>query len=512
MISLQDVNPRVRAIRVSAQTALQSLSALQKDMAQEAQKPFKEVIDVGSGDSHRTGIKPISFIRQVLAVCLYPQLLEDDSLPLDVRLRAQRLLQACDGESVGSYTASSGLLHVRQNIADFITKRDAGVPSDSNDVFISAGAQRALMVVVKLLSRGEGQTQTGVLTPLPCPHTLPALLDEAGVTAVPYQLTEEQGWAVDLNKLHRVLQSSRGRCEPRAIYISNPGNPTGHVQDRKSIQEVIQLAAAERLLLLVDEVYQDSVYGLNREFISYKKILFEMDKEFRDTVELVSFHSLSCASVGECGLRAGYMEVINMDPEVKHFVDTMLCTDISTPVTGQLALDLMLNPPKRGDPSYDTYTQETRFARATLSLNAQRALEVLNNLPGMSCQSAMGGIYLYPRLHLPAKIRMQAKVQGVEADVLYCQKLLEEEGLLVGVGQQGGEAGPHHLRLCVLVPPDMLEKVMFRLCSFHLRLMNGHRDVDRSLTGEDEKENTEHVFNCGEGKSLSSSGDLMEAI
>lgn len=51
------------------------------------------------------------------------------------------------------------------------------------------------------------------------------------------------------------------------------------------------------------------------------------------------------------------MEQVNMDPEVTQFVDTMLCTDISTPVTGQLALDLMVNPPKPGDPSYDTYTQ-----------------------------------------------------------------------------------------------------------------------------------------------------------
>lgn len=32
---------------------------------------------------------------------------------------------------------------------------------------------------------------------------------------------------------------------------------SGHVQDRKSIQEVIQLATAEKLLLLVDEVIRD---------------------------------------------------------------------------------------------------------------------------------------------------------------------------------------------------------------------------------------------------------------
>lgn len=82
-------------------------------------------------------------------------------------------------------------------------------------------------VIVKLLSGGEGRFQTGVLIPQPCPHTLLPLLDEAGVLAVPYRLIEEENWAVDMNELERALTTSRGRCKPRALYISNPGNPTG---------------------------------------------------------------------------------------------------------------------------------------------------------------------------------------------------------------------------------------------------------------------------------------------
>ncbi|XP_069579214.1 alanine aminotransferase 2-like, partial [Brachyistius frenatus] len=447
---------------------------------QGAQKPFKEVIDVASGDLHRAGMKPLSFVRQVLAVCLYPQLLTDGRLPLDVRLRAQRLLEACDGRSVGSYSASSGLLHVQRSISEFIARRD-GVPSCPQNIFISAGSQRALMVVVKLLASGEGATPTGVLTPAPCPHTLPALLDEAGVTSAPYRLSEERGWAVDPDELRRALTAAGGRCEPRAIYISNPGNPTGHVQDRKSVEEVIRFAAAERLLLLVDEVHQDSVYGPDGEFISYKKVLFEMDEELSETVELVSFNSISAATAGECGLRSGYMEVVNMDPQVMHFVETSLCTDISAPVTGQLALDLTLRPPKPGDASYDAYRRETFVTRATLSQNAQRAQQLLDRLPGMSCQPATAGIFIYPRLYLPSEIREQAELLGVEADVLYCQKFLEEEGVIAGAGHHAGTTGSHHLRLCVLVPPDTLEEVLARLRSFHLRLVDEHREPERGV-------------------------------
>ncbi|XP_070688835.1 alanine aminotransferase 2-like [Pempheris klunzingeri] len=472
MSSLQHVNPRVMGIRVWPQSRLHSVAThITQTITLGAQKPFKQVNDVSSGDPHKAGMKPISFVRQVLAVCLYPQLLKDNNLPLDVRLRAQRLLEVCDGGSVGSYTASSGIPHVRQSIADFITRRDAGVPSFAKDIFISAGSQGALMVIVKLLANGEGETPAGVLTPTPCPHTLPTLLDDSGVMVVPYQLMEDRGWAVDLDELHRALRTARGRCEPRAIYISNPGNPTGHVQDSKSIKEVIQFAAAERLLLLVDEVYQDIVYGPGKEFISFKKVLFEMGTKYWETVELISFNSLSTGCMGECGLRAGYMELVNVDPGVMHFVDTLLCTSISTPVTGQLALDLMVDPPKLGDASYDSYTQEILLKRTILSQNARRAQEFLNDLPGLSCQPAMGGIYLYPSLHLPSEIIEQAKMLGVEADVLYCQRLLEEEGVFVGAGCQFGETkGKHHLRLCILAPTDTTEEVLARLGSFHRRL------------------------------------------
>ncbi|XP_035504511.2 alanine aminotransferase 1 [Scophthalmus maximus] len=491
MSSLQRVNPRVRGMRGSPQAALQSLAArITQEISQGAQKSFTEVIDVESGDPHGAGMKSISFVRQVLAVCLCPQLLKDKSLPLDVRLRAQSLLESCDGGSVGAYTPSSGLHRVRQSIAEFITRRDAGAPSYAKDIYISAGSQMAMMVLVKMMASGQGETPAGVLTPAPCPPKLPMLLDDAGLTLVPYQLTEERGWAVELDELHRALEAARGRCEPRAIYLSNPGIPTGHMQDRKSIEEVIRFAAAEKLVLLADEVYQDSVYGAGSEFVSYKRVLFEMDKHLSDTVELVSFHSLSSGCMGECGLRAGFMEAVNMDAGVMHYVDTLMCFDISAPVTGQLALDLMVNPPKPGDASYDTYTQEILLTRATLSQNAQRAWHFLNALPGMSCQPAMGGIFLYPSLRLPAAITEQAEALGVEPDALYCQRLLQEEGVIVGAGCQHGDAAAaaaaarRHLRLCVLVPPDTLAEALTRLGSFHLRLADACSPPNRKCDAQ----------------------------
>lgn len=40
---------------------------------------------------------------KVLAVCLYPELVNSESLPSDVKERAQRILGQCVGGSVGMF-------------------------------------------------------------------------------------------------------------------------------------------------------------------------------------------------------------------------------------------------------------------------------------------------------------------------------------------------------------------------------------------------------------------------
>lgn len=58
-----------------------------------------------------------------------------------------------------------------------------------------------------------------------------------------------------------------------------------------------------------------------------------------------------------CGLRAGYVELVNLDPAVMKYIHTLFSKDACSPVLGQIALDLMTDPPKPGDPSYLLYKQ-----------------------------------------------------------------------------------------------------------------------------------------------------------
>ncbi|XP_017278019.1 alanine aminotransferase 2 [Kryptolebias marmoratus] len=435
-------------------------------------KPYTEVIDVCWGDPHRAGIKPLSFVRQVLAACLYPQLLESDKLLVDVRQRAKRLLEACDGGSVGSYSPTTGIPEISQKVSEFIKKRDGGVPSYPENIYISPGSQWSLANILNVLVNPEASLRTGVLTPVPCHITTITSLMGMGAVVIPYYLNEEQGWTLQVEELQRALESVKGVCNPVALYVINPGNPSGLVQSRKSIQEVIQFVSEKRLFLLADEVYQDCVFGETAEFVSYKKVLAELGPPLSDTVELASFHSASKGFMGECGLRAGYVELVNVDPTVMQYIENLFSTFSGAPTLGQIALEVMTNPPQPGDPSYPLYKKEMQQIRTTLVQNVKRVYEVLNSLPGFSCQPVEGGAFAFPTIHLPPKAIQRAKEAGMEPDTFYCLRLVEEAGLLISPGCEFGQKeATYHIRFCIMTPQDTMVEILKRLSNFHTKFV-----------------------------------------
>ncbi|XP_077086595.1 alanine aminotransferase 2-like isoform X2 [Siphateles boraxobius] len=357
-------------------------------------------------------------------------------------------------------------MYVRNTIAKFISLRDGGIPSSPEQVFITVEAQRGLMVMMRLLCQSEGVSS--VMIPDPAPHSLTRLLERMGMVPVPYRLQEQSGWSLERAELNRVIQASRGRSSPRAIYISNPGNPTGHVQCRESIEDVIRFAADEDLFLLVNEVYQNTVFAESSEFVSYKRVLAEMGDPYSESVQLASLHSLSNGIMGECGFRTGYMELVNVDQAVMLYTDTLLTGDLCPPVIGQIALDVMADPPRPGEPSYTLYTQEVASRLKTLKCNVSRAVEFINDLPGFSCPSVQCGIFIYPYLTLPHSAVTHSQSVGS----LYSRRLLEDQGVCVGINDDHKHSRScSHFRLCVLMPSDELEEALRRLRCFHFQFL-----------------------------------------
>uniref|UniRef100_A0A665VZ52 alanine transaminase n=1 Tax=Echeneis naucrates TaxID=173247 RepID=A0A665VZ52_ECHNA len=422
-------------------------------------KPYKEIIDLSWGDLQRAGVKPLSFVRQVLAACVYPKLLKSHA----------EGSEAAEGifVSSGSYTATAGIPEIVHRVAEFITRQDGGIPSHPENIYISAGSQRN---IVTILMNRKASPRTGILTPVPCYNIATLSMMAQGATVVPYYLNQEHSWELQIEELHRALESAQRVCNPVALYVINPGNPTGHVQSRKSMQEVIHFVSERSLFLLADEidVYQDCFNGEKTEFV-----LMEMGPPLSDTVELASFHSASKGFMGECGLRDGYVELVNLDHTVMKYIYVLFSKDSSAPVLGQFALDLMANPPQPGDPSYPLYNvvrTDIDITTLVLADNAKRAVEVVNNMLGFCCQPVEGGAFAFPQLHLPPKAI--EKEMGMKPDTYYCTRLYEESGVLVRPGSEYGQKeGTYHIRFCIATSADIMEELLKRLSIFHTQFM-----------------------------------------
>lgn len=91
------------------------------------------------------GQKPITFLRQVLAIAILPELLNDPAYPEDAKGRARMILKNCNGGNVGSYSASPGIEIIRRHVAEYIQDRD-GFPSDYNNIILSNGTSDGIKV------------------------------------------------------------------------------------------------------------------------------------------------------------------------------------------------------------------------------------------------------------------------------------------------------------------------------------------------------------------------------
>ncbi|XP_034017371.1 alanine aminotransferase 2-like [Thalassophryne amazonica] len=471
VLTLDTMNPNVKRVEYAVRGPIvQRAVQLEKELAEGAQKPFKEVIRANIGDAHAMGQKPITFLRQVLALCCYPELLQDNKFPEDAKNRARCILKACGGQSIGAYSMSQGIECIRQDVACYIEKRDGGIPSNPDNIYLTTGASDAIVTILRILVCGVGCDRTGVMIPIPQYPLYSATLTDLNAVQVHYYLNEEECWSLDVTELRRALTEARQHCSPRVLCAINPGNPTGQVQSRRCIEDVIRFARDEHLFLLADEVYQDNVYADGCEFHSFKKVLFEMGPEFSSTVELASFHSASKCYMGECGFRGGYMEVVNLDPEVKMQLTKLVSVRLCSPVPGQALMDLVANPPRPDEPSYALFVKERSAVLAALAEKAKLTEETFNAIPGITCNPVQGAMYTFPRITIPPKAIAKAEEEGLHPDMFYCMRMLDEEGICLVPGSGFGQrTGTFHFRMTILPPTEKLKVVLERIAAFHQR-------------------------------------------
>lgn len=436
--------------------------------------PFKQVINANIGNPQQLDQKPITFYRQVLSLIEYPQLLDKKETSLlfkaDAIARARKLVENIG--SVGAYSNAQGVEIVRKSVAKFISERD-GYPASPEHIYLTTGASSAVTMLLNAQATGK---DAGFLIPIPQYPLYSASLTLMGATAVQYHLDESKGWATNVEEIRDIVAEARDEgIDLKTIVVINPGNPTGSILTEENISGIIDIAAENGLVIIADEVYQANVYI--GEFISFKKVLRklqETDPKKYEHVQLASLHSTSKGMIGECGHRGGYMELVGFKPEVEEVIYKLGAIQLCPVVMGQCVVELMVNPPKKGDESYEEFTKEYNGIYETLKHRANVLYNAFQEMEGVSCQKPEGAMYLFPKITLPKKALEEAKRLNEVPDELYCLELLEQTGICVipgsGFGQQ---EGTFHFRTTFLAP---VEDYADLLTSFHKRFMDKYRD------------------------------------
>lgn len=95
---------------------------------------------------------------------------------------------------------------------------------------------------------------------------------------------------------------------------------------------------------------------------------------------------------------------------------------------------------------------------------------------GVTCNTAEGAMYCFPRLEMPEKAIQAAEKMGKPVDFMYCLRLLESTGVTVVPGSGFGQArGTWHFRTTFLPPESDMDGVVEAITRFHKQFMDEYR-------------------------------------
>jgi alanine transaminase len=421
--------------------------------AQELERGGREIIYCNIGNPQALEQKPLTYLRQVLALCQYPDLIEQAPgvFPADVIETARKVLRGTR-HGLGAYSESKGVRFIREAVAEFICARDS-ITADPEAIYLTDGASKGVQTALRLLISGP---RDGIMIPIPQYPLYSATITLYEGRQVDYYLEEGHDWKLSRTMLEESLQAAAGRgIRVKAICVLNPGNPTGSVLDAENISMIVDVAREHGLAILADEVYQENVYLQGDRFISLAKVIIQKGER---EVSLFSFHSCSKGFLGECGQRGGYMEVRNVPPDVVAEITKLQSVSLCANLTGQVATYCMVRPPRAGEPSYARYVEERNAVLGELKKRAVLLADSLNRIPGIACNVVAGAMYAFPRITLPPG----------RTDEEYCMALVEQTGVCVVPGSGFGQVpGTAHFRTTILPPTDKIKLVVERLAAFH---------------------------------------------
>jgi aspartate aminotransferase len=305
-------------------------------------------------------------------------------------------------EGFTHYAPSYGDPDLRMAIAERASLR-AGRQIESRDVLVTAGSTQAIYTAMTaVIDPGDE-----VILFDPSYSLYAAILNQIGAKPVYVAMTNDL--RPEFDRLRRAITD-----RTRLLVINNPVNPTGVVFDESELRGIAEIAVANDLLVLADEIYDELVF--TGEFSSCLA-----DEALAGRLLYVNGFSKTFAMTG---WRLGYLIAPPPLLQPAHIIHSNCVAAVNWPTqrAGIAALEGPREP----------------IATMIAGYEARREAMLLGlaGTPGLRATSPEGAFYLYVGFSFADSIR--------SADLT---KRLLAEGVAVRSGTEYGPAGEGYLRL-----------------------------------------------------------------
>ena len=348
--------------------------------------------------------------------------------PDEVIYDMKRQLTECEG-----YSPSKGLFMARKAIMQYAqTKHIPNVTME--DVYTGNGASELINICMSaLLDTGDE-----ILIPSPDYPLWTACATLAGGTPVHYICDEQADWYPDMDDIRRKVTP-----RTKAIVIINPNNPTGALYPREVLQEIVDIARENQLIIFSDEIYDRLVMD-GEEHISIASLAPDLF--------CVTFSGLSKSHM-IAGFRIGWMVLSGNKRIAKDYMlginmlsNMRLCSNVPAQSIVQTALGGHQSVKDYIRPGGRIYEQREFIYKA------------LNDIPGISAVKPKAAFYIFPKI--------DTKKFNITDDVQFALDLLKEQKVLIVQGSGFNWHEPDHFRIVYLPRVEVLGECMGKLSDF----------------------------------------------
>jgi alanine-synthesizing transaminase len=324
------------------------------------------------------------------------------------------------------YSPSSG---IKPAVAAIEREAEKKGIKNIQDLFVTTGASEAIDIcLTSLVNEGEN-----ILTPTPGYPLYTAIQSKLQMYENPYYLSEEKGWQPDIEDI-----KSKINDKTKAIVLINPNNPTGSNGDPETLQQIIDLALENDLVIFADEIYDK----LLMDGIKHTSIA-----SLNSEVPIITFGGLS-KNYMVPGFRIGWGIVSGNKNVLSKYLEA---------INKILRSRLSANHPEQYciPGALEGNQEHLEIAMQKLTRRRDITVEMMNAISGISCVKPEGAFYAFPKLEIK------------NLDNHFVAELIKETGVVVVPGTGFGQIpGTNHMRLVFLPPEDVLEKAYNRIGEF----------------------------------------------